>query len=185
MEIVDKKHGFTLIEVLVSLGITVMIFLTAIFSFRYYQSSVELQTVTLDFVTYTNSLQNEARNAVINPALDFTGTGRVIDQLPDYYVLEIIDNDFNKFYCKDSLVGIGCTDSIDISRNNNYIDVGIESDCQYIAVRRRNLDMIQFDTNLNPIDSGTCTVVLTHSLRSRTNIIEFALEKNTINESSK
>lgn len=172
--------AFTLLELIVVMGIIVLSLGLTVIGITRFRYSIELQNGYSDIFSYIQNVENRSRNSVSSEAL-YNSTGSYNESVPDYYVLHFQDDNFSLQACNLNGSRLICLSEEENVKAERFSSVTIASTCEYVGVHKRDADIVRVDSqSFETSDTGICTVVVGHKSISRTYTIILDLVSNSI-----
>lgn len=158
-----NKKAFTLLEIMVVLGVIAFLFGLGTIALIRFRNYTQLTTSYNELVSSLKSLQNKAKNSVASSAI----SSDIPNAVPDLYTLRVENNSYDFFDCMILSDRLNCST---LSQQESVImpsgvQLQIEG-CIGIAFERLtgNIDLVQTNGALFTADpTGSCTIRLTQT----------------------
>lgn len=186
-----KKPAFTLLELLVVMGVIAMMTGMGIYGLTRFQANTQVQTVTTDTLTLLRTVQNNAKNSI---SFATTPTANDIcssnnNCVADYYAVTFSSSDYQVFACQKSGSNITCPSQNNLNiQSVTYPDITFSYEgtgCNYIAFQRLSGDII--DVQGNPLwtesSNSLCSIKISNSYGDY-RILEVNLTNNSVRDVS-
>lgn len=185
-----RKRGFTLLELLVIMGIIAAITGMGIYGLSRFQANTQVQTAANDTITLLRTVQNDARNSVSfvdDSSLDPSICSSNGNCVPDYYGVNFDSQGYHVYGCLQSGSNIVCPSQNEIEIDGvsfpgitfSYIGTA----CGYISFERLTGDIK--DVNGNPLwtvsSNSICTIRISNTFGDNKSI-EVNLLTNAIRD---
>jgi prepilin-type N-terminal cleavage/methylation domain-containing protein len=185
-----KFRAFSLVELLVVMGIIAMVSGLGIYGLIRFQANTRLQTKLGDINSVLSTIQNNSRNSTA-----FENNGNVDDRLclnhinkcvADYIAINFSSSDYEVFACQRSGEIISCPNNNKLESFRSVVvpDISISyrgNSCEYIAFERLTVDII--DVTGNPVwqesEHESCEIVISNEFGDQ-RIIVIDLQTNSI-----
>mgnify|MGYP006282888007 CR=1 FL=1 len=166
------KKAFTILELIVAMAITVVLFAIGFVGITTLRRTFELRNGYNDVALNMRSMQNNAKNVVSDEdgdiprvyAVTFTGNG---------------DAAYDLVYCYEDA---GC-DPLEASTSlERFPEIQIESECSGIGFERRTGNIVLVDPTGNiddPTNENVCTITISHEFLSSSRNLDILV--NTTN----
>ena len=171
----SKLRSFTIIELLVVMGIIAVMSGLSIYGLVRFQASTQVETVFNDVYSLFNTIENNARNSVsfknasaLTPNICITNDPT--NCVPDYLGIKFDQDSYKVYAClKSGVNNIVCSPENEIEVQKATIN-GVSFDyrdtqCDYIVYERLSADMIDVEGSPNWLAKATenCTLVISDS----------------------
>lgn len=186
-----RLTGFTIIELLVVMTITALLFGLGILAMTLFRRSVQLDQASAEFTSNIRSVQNLARNSILTTEQLAQLQGAGDFELKDIVGFGIFFEEggsYSSRYCvaaSSLFFGADCSGVIEFDmRSNEYNQVSFNpqnDSCKGIVFERLTGNISSMQSAFNAlIDVGECTINVDHAVLGGGKQILIDLEKNNI-----
>ncbi|BCX13862.1 MAG: hypothetical protein KatS3mg085_394 [Candidatus Dojkabacteria bacterium] len=176
------KKAFSLLEIIVVLGITAAVMSGGVLALIRFQDSAEFNRYFSDTVSLIKTTQNRSYNGVLSQTKSLALGGNALESVPEYYAIIIDENDdsIGLYYCDETLTGIlSCFREQEILVIDFPSDIQVSSTgCSGVGFKTLNPDIILINSNGTFTTNGVCEITLTHTNLNRNNTLEFNADNN-------
>jgi len=179
--------GFTLIEIVIVLGIITMITGLSILGIVRYKAAVELNSAYTDLISSIKSQRNKANNSVSynpdpnSPSFD----------TPSFYAIRFINNNYDLYVCQlfaPKSKSLTCLDELNAQPATFATGITLESNCPGIGFQSITTDLVKIDSNAftsrgifeSKPNPAICSLTLKHNQTDSTKIININLVYDTL-----
>lgn len=171
------KSAFSLLELLIVMGVIASISMLGIFGLLNVQYSIELNNYYAQVDVFQNTVKNYAVNSF---ATDSAGS----KDASDYYAFQYIGNKFQNLFCdKTGVATIECNNIGTLELiTPSFIDITFSPiGCNFFVFEKFSSRIFTIE-NQNLIPVGQCTIIIKHQNLAQTKSIIFDFENNSINK---
>ncbi len=168
------KKGFTLLEVLIAMGIMAVLLGTSTYALIQVKATIELQNSFSDIISAFQTTQNRARNSVTKPGATVT--------VPDYVTVSFLPTTYKFQTCVKGTSRITCTDDTASTKATEILNVTLQpsNGCTTIGFARLTSDIVSVDSNGITNSIGVCTITIVHNTTGNSRVISIDLSSNNI-----
>lgn len=173
------KKAFTLLQLIVVMGISAGLLGAGIYGLTSYQRYLQLQSGYNDLVSIIKTQQNRAVNSVSLTALG--------GQAPYIYALRIDNGNYTLYYCQNVAGSIVCTLDASLGQLSQLAsnDLQVTSNCSGVGFLKLSTDVVSLSANAftgsgSVGNTGTCTFTIEHKVTLQSKQITFNLEENNL-----
>lgn len=166
--------AFTLIELMLMLGVIALTLALSIIGLTRFRASIELNTTYTNVVSFISEIKNKSTNAF------GTTTGGVLNPV-DLFAVSFNSGAVSALDCDGNFdfTSYSCVASTGQSVNTGSVAVSITGCDNRIGFKRLTGDLVALNVNGAIQSSGVCTVQLQHSFTNELKTITIDLVKNT------
>ncbi len=179
-----KKQAFTLLEIIIMLGIAAVVMGMGTYSLITFRNYTQVQNVYTDIVSVLRQEQNKAKNSITSEqkAID---TGSIIDSIPDYYAVFFESNNYSIYYCEEISDRVNCFVENQNLKKTKFSGVSVNINCGVagIAFEKLTGDIVGIQSNGSFVQTGVCSITITRPGASSTKSLRIDLVENSIDAS--
>lgn len=183
---IQLKSGFSLLELLIVMGVTAILMGLGVYGLLSFQYYTEVQSVYSDISSLLSTTRNKAQNGSISNA-KLQSTNSIIDSVPDFYGVLFSstifpDGEYGQVYCDRST-----SDAVVCAVEDQELSFSVRGS---ISVETTNCIGVLYETltadiyrifNVNSIDSqGECTVDIDHNNSGASRVITISATNNVL-----
>lgn len=168
--------AFTLIELMLIMGVIAVAMALSILGLTRFRSAIELNTAYTNVISYLNDIKNKSTNA-----FGTTSNGVLLSEV-DFFGVSFEGKDVTALNCNGNFdfSNYSCTSSLETGALNlGNITTSITTCGNRIGFKRLTSDLVSLNTTGGLITTGTCELQLQHSFTNETKTITIDLVRNT------